>query len=78
MHIDRLRQGICKHEVAFAFNDILVSYERVVAHCSNIALIVMSMKDKKFETHAYSQHIFKNDENYEKFYEQFKYKYKLK
>lgn len=77
IHIDRLRKGMCKHEVAFVFNDILASYGRIAAHCSNIALLVMSTKDKNYETHAFSQYVFKDDIDYEKFYTGFKEKYEI-
>ncbi len=44
-HIERLKAGSCTTTSGMAFIDLLTNLERVADHCSNIALLILSMKD---------------------------------
>ncbi len=52
-HIKRLRKGKCTIEQGFVLSDIITSFERVAAHCTNITINVMQSKDESFELHEY-------------------------
>lgn len=52
-HIARLRAGTCTIEYGFVLDELLISYERVADHCSNIAVALVEIAENKFDTHAY-------------------------
>ncbi len=52
-HIDRLQKGECSIEQGFVYNDLIANYERIAAHCSNIAAVVIETDVKDIETHQY-------------------------
>lgn len=56
-HIARLRTGKCKLKQGFAFNDLLNNFERIAAHCSNIAVAMIELEAEDFGTHAYLRNI---------------------
>ena len=76
-HMDRLRKGACEYEAAFVYNDMIISYERVADHCSNIALALISVKDNGFEPHAYSHDVKAKNKDFEEKYNEYKIKYQL-
>ena len=78
-HVKRLRRGECSIEMGIFFEDLLINFERVADHCSNIALNILQLQWEEFEAHEYLQ-ILKRENN-KKFieeYEQYKVKYQLK
>ncbi len=52
-HIIRLRKGKCDVQQGFAFNDLLTNFERIGAHCSNIAVAMIELEESEFDTHQY-------------------------
>ena len=40
-HIQRLQAGNCTLELGFIYNDCINNFERVAAHCSNLAVAVL-------------------------------------
>ena len=77
-HIERLRQGNCTIEVGFALSDLLVNYERVSDHCSNIAVCILEIANDSFETHEYLTNVKTKGENhFFEIYDEFKGKYAL-
>lgn len=52
-HIERLQNGVCDMKKGFAFNDLLNSLERIAGHCSNIAVALIEMEERVYDTHAY-------------------------
>lgn len=52
-HVSRLRTGKCEMKQGFAFNDLLTNYERIGAHCSNIAVAMIELEAADFDTHEY-------------------------
>ena len=52
-HVTRLRKGKCDVQQGFAFNDLLTNFERIGAHCSNIAVAMIELEEAEFDTHQY-------------------------
>lgn len=52
-HIKRLQHGKCELKQGFAFNDLLANFERIGAHCSNVAVAMIELADADFDTHSY-------------------------
>lgn len=56
-HIRRLREGRCTIELGFILSDLITNYERISDHCSNIAVCVIEIDKKSFDTHEYLHEI---------------------
>lgn len=56
-HITRLRNGKCELKQGFAFNNILTDFERIGAHCSNVAVALLESEAEDFDTHEYQKSI---------------------
>ena len=56
-HIARLRAGKCEMKQGFAFNNILTDFERISAHCSNVAVAMIETTSDDFDTHKYLKSI---------------------
>ena len=52
-HIRRLRDGLCTVEFGITLEDLLNSYGRCAAHCSNIAVEMLQVAEGKLEAHEY-------------------------
>lgn len=52
-HIKRLSEGKCTIELGFVFSDLCVNFERIADHCSNIAISIIQMEQKGYDTHEY-------------------------
>ena len=52
-HIRRLRDGLCTVEYGIALEDLLNSYNRSAAHCSNVAVEMLQLAEGKLEAHEY-------------------------
>ena len=52
-HVQRIQAGQCTLELGFIFNDLLNNFERVSAHCSNIAITVLEAQDSHLKAHDY-------------------------
>ena len=60
-HIRRLQNGVCTLEMGFVFNDLLTDFERVAAHCSNIALAVLELRYSDLQFHDYTRGVRQGD-----------------
>lgn len=63
-HVARLRTGVCDIKQGFAFNDLLNNLERIADHCSNVAVAMIELEAKNFDTHEYLKSVreLKNDD----------------
>ena len=52
-HIARLQAGSCSIHYGFVLDDLLTSYSRICAHCSNVAVAQIEVAQDSFDTHAY-------------------------
>ena len=62
-HIQRVQAGQCTLELGFIFNDLLNNFERVSAHCSNIAITVLESQDSQLKEHDYVGTLDRIDQN---------------
>jgi len=77
-HIIRLKNGKCEMKQGFAFNNILTDFERIGAHCSNVALALLELEAEDFDTHEYQKSIREtNNELYTSFYEDYEERYNI-
>lgn len=56
-HVTRLQHGECSLEQGFTFNNLLVDYERISDHCSNIALALLDMGTDSINAHEYLKNL---------------------
>jgi phosphate:Na+ symporter len=77
-HIKRLRKGKCTIKKGFILTDIITSFQRVAAHCSNIALSMIQINQESLDTHGYVASIPKGEgSTYYKEFNKYKNKYVL-
>lgn len=77
-HITRLRSGKCEMKQGFAFNNILTDFERIGAHCSNVAVALLESEAEDFDTHEYQKSIREmNNELYTQLYETYEFRYDI-
>ncbi len=77
-HITRLRKGVCTWSQGFSYENLLTDFERIAAHCSNIAIAMMETETPGFDIHEYEKRIReKSNANYVRYYDAFEEKYKL-
>ena len=76
-HIARLQAGECSISLGFVLSDVLNNFERISDHCSNIAVAVMALANKGFETHQYLREMKQDDEEYRRMRKEYGEKYRL-
>ncbi len=76
-HIQRLQTGECSIALGFVLSDVLNNFERISDHCSNIALAVIELENRSFDTHRYLQTLRNTDEDYNRMCREYKEKYCL-
>lgn len=62
-HVQRVQAGQCTLELGFIFNDLLNNFERVSAHCSNIAITILESQDSHMKSHDYVGSLDRSDQN---------------
>ncbi len=76
-HISRLQSGACSMELGFILSDILSDLERISDHCSNIAVAVIELSHRSFDTHKYLSDFRSGSEQFRESYHRFSQKYHL-
>lgn len=76
-HIQRLQAGDCSVELGFILSDILNDFERVGDHCSNIAVSMIELSHKSFDTHKYLSEMRTEDPQFKETYARYRKKYDL-
>ena len=61
-HIRRLQSGVCTLELGFIINDLINNFERVAAHCSNVALAVLELRYADLQFHNYARGVRQGDQ----------------
>ena len=61
-HIRRLQDGRCTLEMGFILNDLVNNFERVAAHCSNLALAVLELRNADLQFHDYARDVRQGDQ----------------
>lgn len=62
-HVHRVQTGQCTLELGFIFNDLLNNFERVCAHCSNIAITILESQDSHLKSHDYVGTLDRSNQN---------------
>ncbi|MBQ6398657.1 MAG: Na/Pi cotransporter family protein [Clostridia bacterium] len=75
-HTARLQKGKCTIVNGYIFNDLVADFERVSDHCSNIAIVIVELKDNALDVHEMSD-LIKQDHphHFEEYYNEFQTKY---
>lgn len=77
-HIKRLQTGECTIEHGFVLNDLLISFERISDHCSNVAAALIELENYSFERHKYLRRLkSRNNDTFTNLYKEFSEKYGL-
>jgi phosphate:Na+ symporter len=76
-HIKRLQAGSCSIELGFILSDLTNNYSRVSDHCSNIAVAVIEISHKAFDTHEYLNKVKYGNTGFNDIYENYSAKYYL-
>lgn len=76
-HIQRLKDGDCTMETGFMFNDLLNDLRRIAAHCGNIAMSVIQLKDSSISKHEYNHRNKDEDEDFISKYQDYKSKFSV-
>ncbi len=77
-HISRLRSGVCEMKQSFAFNNLLTDYERIAAHCSNIAVAMLETEGSDLNAHKYLRTIKRlNEEEYKRLYAEYEERFNI-
>lgn len=78
-HVKRLRKGKCTIELGFLLSDIVTGYERIAAHCAQIAVSTVQVwEEDSMEMHGYNEESREsNREQIQEFYEKYLQEYVL-
>lgn len=52
-HIHRLQHGTCTVEIGFVLSELLINYERISDHCSNLAVYTIQLNSDRLDPHKY-------------------------
>lgn len=66
-HVKRLQDGQCEIKTGVVFNDLIMNYERIAAHCSNIAAATVEADQSHFNTHEMLSEVHHNKNDQYKF-----------
>lgn len=77
-HSQRMEKGECSIENGMLFFDIVNSFERIADHCSNLAVCIIELSQRSYQTHSYLKGA-KSKSNYSfmKTFEMYLDKYKI-
>lgn len=77
-HIARLRTGACDMKQGFAFNDLLNNLERIADHCSNVAVAMIELEARNFDTHEYLKSVREmKNADYTAYFEEYQARYNI-
>lgn len=77
-HAKRMQNGECSVENGMLFFDIINSFERIADHCSNLAVCIIELSQRSYQTHSYLKDVkSKNNQSFMQYFEKYLLKYKL-
>lgn len=77
-HIARLRTGACDMKQGILFNDLLNNMERIADHCSNVAVAMIELEARNFDTHEYLKSVREmKNADYTAYFEEYKARYDI-
>ena len=76
--VERLRHHQGNITLNFVFNDLIMNYERISDHCSNVALAMLRLEEGDFKTHNYQEQLLhKRTPEFERHFKEYRRKYSL-
>ena len=77
-HVLRLQKSECTIEHGFVLSDLLIYFERISDHCSNIGGCIIEISEyNAMDMHKYMATVHHGSEDYEQMYNEYKYKYSV-
>ena len=77
-HVQRLQSGECTIELGFVLSDLLINFERVSDHCSNIGSCIIEISQYgAMDMHKYLADLKKDSGDFQRKYEQYKAQYHI-
>lgn len=77
-HSKRLQEGECSIENGMLFFDIINSFERIADHCSNLAVCIIELSNRSYQTHNYLKGVKnRNNKGFMEMFEENLLKYKI-
>lgn len=77
-HSKRLQGEECTVENGMLFFDIINSFERIADHCSNLAVCIIELSNRSYQTHSYLKGIkSRNNKSFMEMFEENLLKYKI-
>ena len=77
-HILRLQKSECTIQHGFVLSDLLIYFERISDHCSNIGGCIIEISEyNAMDMHKYMAAVHHGSEDYEQMYNEYKYKYSV-
>lgn len=77
-HSQRMEKGECSIENGMLFFDIVNSFERIADHCSNLAVCIIELSNRSYQTHSYLKGVkSKSNQSFMKTFEMYLDKYKI-
>ena len=76
--VERLRNRQGNITQNFVFNDLITNLERISDHCSNIALAMLRLEERDFETHGYQEQLLRErDPEFERLFGEYRKQFQL-
>ena len=77
-HVSRLQRGECTVSQGYMLNDLLVDFERISDHCSNIAVAIVELHAESLASHEYLDKVKEmHSPEFERNFNEFRTKYAL-
>lgn len=77
-HSQRMEKNECSIENGMLFFDIVNSFERIADHCSNLAVCIIELSQRSYQTHSYLKGAkSKSNQSFMKTFEMYLDKYKI-
>lgn len=77
-HSKRLQENECTIENGMLFFDIINSFERIADHCSNLAVCIIELSNRSYQTHTYLKDVKShNNKGFMEMFEDYLLKYKV-
>lgn len=78
-HSKRLQSEQCSVENGMLFFDIINSFERIADHCSNLAVCIIELSQRSYQTHSYLKDIkTKDNQTFMQAFEEYLHKYTVR
>ena len=75
-YMARVRKGEVSHQNSLLLNDLIIYYERISDHCSNIAVALIELDHDDFDVHNYIESLrSRKDEEFDRYFEEYRAKY---